>query len=65
MSVGHVEVLVEEPSMEAALRELLPKILTGVTFHIYPFQDKADLLQRLPDRFRGYANWLPQKTGVS
>lgn len=64
MSVGHVEVLVEEPSMEAALRELLPKILTGVTFHIYPFQDKADLLQRLPDRFRGYANWLPKNWRV-
>lgn len=64
MSVEHVEVLVEEPSMEAALRELLPKILTGVTFHIYPFQDKADLLQRLPDRFRGYANWLPKNWRV-
>lgn len=64
MSVEHVEVLVEEPSMEAALRELLPKILTGVTFHIYPFQGKADLLQRLPDRFRGYANWLPKNWRV-
>lgn len=60
MSVEHVEVLVEEPSMEAALRELLPKILTGVSFQIYPFQGKADLLQHLPHRFRGYASWLPE-----
>jgi len=58
MSVEHVEVLVEEPSMEAALRELLPKIVTKLSFDIYPFQGKADLLQRLPDRFRGYARWL-------
>jgi hypothetical protein len=64
MSVEHVEVLVEEPSMEAALRELLPKILTGVSFQIYPFQGKADFLQRLPDRFRGYANWLPKNWRV-
>lgn len=64
MSVKHVEVLVEEPSMEAALRELLAKILTRVTFQIYPFQGKADLLQRLPNRFRGYANWLPKNWRV-
>jgi len=64
MSVEHVEVLVEEPSMEAALRELLPKILVELSFQIYPSQGKTDLLQRLPDRFRGYASWLPENWRV-
>jgi hypothetical protein len=59
MAVSHVEVLVEEPSMEAALRVLLPRVLRGVSFQVYPYQCKSDLLKRLPDRLRGYAAWLP------
>jgi Domain of unknown function (DUF4276) len=54
-----LEVIVEEPSMEAALREFLPKLLKGLSFQIYPYQGKAELLQRLPERFQGYAGWLP------
>jgi hypothetical protein len=57
MRAEHVEVLVEEPSMEAALRVLLPKMLGSLSFEVYPHQCKADLLQRLPDRLRGYASW--------
>ena len=45
--------------MEAALRLLLPRVLGALSFAIYPFQCKDDLLQRLPDRLRGYAAWLP------
>ena len=60
MSVEHVEVLVEEPSMEAALRLLLPAMLQGVTFEIYQHQCKQDLLKRLPERLRGYARWIPE-----
>lgn len=52
--VEHVEVLVEEPSMEAALRLLLPKILGDLSFEIYPHQCKDELLLRLPQRLRGY-----------
>ena len=58
MTVSHVEVLVEEPSMEAALREILPKILQKPHISIYPHQCKDELIQRLPYRLRGYANWL-------
>ncbi len=59
MSVSHVEVLVEEPSMEAALRALLPRVLGEMSFGVYPYQCKDDLLKRLPERLRGYSSWLP------
>lgn len=59
MRVEHLEVIVEEPSMEAALRVLLPRLLGEVSFQIYPHQCKDELLQRLPQRLRGYAPWLP------
>jgi hypothetical protein len=59
MSVEHVEILVEEPSAEAALRILLPKILNDISFEIYPHSCKDELLVRLPSRLRGYAAWLP------
>lgn len=32
MNVSHVEVLVEERSMETALRKLLPKLLKNITY---------------------------------
>jgi hypothetical protein len=59
VSVEHIEILVEEPSMEMALRALLPKIVGGTSFEIYPHQGKTELLVRLPERLRGYANWIP------
>jgi hypothetical protein len=59
MSIDYVDFLVEEPSMELFLRALLPKLLGAIHFEIYPFQGKTDLLQRLPERLRGYAAWLP------
>ena len=60
MTVEHVEVLVEEPSMEAALRILLPKIVGQLSFEIHPFQCKGKLLGSLPARLRGYAGWIPK-----
>jgi hypothetical protein len=61
MTVEHVEVLVEEASMEAALRLLLPKMLgDGITFQVYPSNGKRDLLDNLSDRLRGYQAWLPE-----
>lgn len=59
MSVEHVEVIVEEQSIEAALRLLLPKLLGGMSFEVYPYQCKDELRQRLPERLRGYSRWLP------
>ncbi len=46
--------------METALRLLLPKMLANTSFEIYPYQCKDELLQRLPERLRGYARWLPR-----
>ena len=55
----HVEFLVEEPSAEAALFNIVPKILHDVTFRIHPFQGKQDLLSKLLPRLKGYRGWLP------
>jgi hypothetical protein len=60
MSAAHLELLVEEPSMEAFLRALLPRLLPhDRTFEVHPFQGKSDLLGKLEHRLRGYAAWLP------
>ena len=59
MTVAHVEVLVEEPSAEAALRILLPRMLGNTSFAVYPYTCKDELLKRLPQRLRGYASWIP------
>jgi hypothetical protein len=61
MKAEHLEILVEEPSMEAFLRALLPRLLGNrASFEIYPFQCKDDLLDKLPARLQGYASWLPE-----
>ena len=60
MTASHLELLVEEPSMEAFLRGLLPRLLPrDRTFEVHAFQGKADLLDKLGMRLRGYADWLP------
>jgi hypothetical protein len=64
MSVEHVEVVVEEPSMEEALNCLLPKILGAASFAVYAHQCKDEMLQRLPERLLGYARWLPENWRV-
>ena len=60
MSAEYVDFIVEEPSMEALLRVLLPQLLPETPFSVYSFQGKDELIERLPDRFKGYAAWLPQ-----
>lgn len=61
MTTQHLELLVEEPSMEAFLRALLPRLLPADrTFEVHPFQGKDDLMGKLQDRLRGYAQWLPK-----
>lgn len=60
MTALHLVFLVEEPSSEAFLRALLPRILPDDrSFDIHPFQGKADLLGKLEARLRGFAAWLP------
>lgn len=57
----HIEFLVEEPSAEAALRNLVPLIVGHeVTFKVHPYQGKSDLLAKLPGRLQGYRSWLPE-----
>ena len=59
MTIEHVELLVEELSMEIALERLLPKLLKSSTFKINTYQGKLDLLGKLPSRLRGYQAWIP------
>lgn len=60
MIAKHLELLVEEPSMESFLRDLLPRILPAdCSFNIHVFQGKRNLLDRLQTRLRGYTRWLP------
>lgn len=59
MSVAHLEVLVEEPSMEAALLVLLPKLVGSASFSIHAHQGKPDLLSKLPGKLAAYAKWIP------
>jgi len=60
MSTPHLEVLVEEHSMEVFLAELLPRLLGPRTaFTIHAHQGKSDLLAKLAPRLRAYAKWLP------
>jgi hypothetical protein len=59
MIVEHIEFIVEEPSAKAFLDGLLGRLLSTVSYAIYPFQCKDELLKRLPDRLRGYSTWLP------
>jgi len=60
VSILHLEFLVEEASLEAALTQLLPKILpSNITFNIHPYGGKPDLLAKVPNRLKGYQTWLP------
>lgn len=51
--------LVEEPSMEAFLQGLVPRILPDCQFDIRLFQGKGGLVKNLPNRLRAYSRWLP------
>ncbi|MBE9128126.1 MULTISPECIES: DUF4276 family protein [unclassified Coleofasciculus] len=56
----HIEFHVEELSAQEALQNFLPKILgTTITFDIHAYQGKHNLLEKLPNRLKGYQAWLP------
>jgi hypothetical protein len=58
---SHIEFLVEEPSAEAALKEIVPKIVGNqITFQIHVHEGKRQLLASLENRLRGYSRWLPE-----
>lgn len=54
----NLEVLVEEPSIDRALRLLLPRIVPDVTFEVRDFRGKHRLLKELPVRLKGYRGWV-------
>lgn len=61
----HIEFLVEELSAEAALQNLVPKILgLDVTINIHTHQGKPDLINKLPGRLAGYKHWLPDDWNI-
>ena len=56
----HFEFLVEEPSAEQVLDQLVPRIVGDqATFNIYVLAGKQNLLKNLPARLKSYRNWLP------
>lgn len=55
----HIELLVEDRSSEAALVNLLPRIMPTATWRVHPFRGKSDLLGHLMQRLRGYRPWMP------
>ena len=61
----HLEFLVAEPSAEAALQSLVPKIVgPAISFAIHPYQGKPDLLGKLPGVLRAYRAWLPLDAAI-
>jgi hypothetical protein len=58
MPLSHLEILIEEPSMEATLDRLLPKLIGNTTFRIYAHNSKETLLRRLPGRLKAYRQML-------
>ena len=66
MRAEHLEILVEERSMEAFLTELLPRLVgTSTTYNIHTHQGKGDLLGKLGPRLRGYSKWLPSTARIA
>jgi len=65
MAATHLELIVEEPSMEIFLRAVLPKMIPdATTFAIHVYQGKHALLRKLGGRLRGYARWLPASARI-
>lgn len=56
----HIEFLLEEPSAEAFLQGLLPRLLPpGASWNTVVFQGKEDILNNLEPRLKGYRPWIP------
>ncbi len=56
----HLEFLLEEPSAEAALNNILPKLVSNdeVTWRLMVYSGKSDLLGGLYGALKGYAAWI-------
>jgi hypothetical protein len=52
--------LLEEPSMQNVLEEILPKIIpTEITFKCIPHQGKQDLAQSIPKKIKAFRGFSP------
>lgn len=61
----HLEILVEEPSAEAALQNLVPKIVgKDVSFRILVHQGKTDLLNKILPKLRAYSKWITNEVKI-
>jgi len=59
--MSRLEVLVEEPSAEEALRHILPKIIARrAAFRLINMRSKGRLLRELPKRLRAYRRRIDQ-----
>ena len=57
----HLEILVEEPSAEKVMHNILPMLITGEhDYRVITYQGKTDMLKRLPIELKGYARWIPE-----
>jgi hypothetical protein len=57
-----IEFQVEEPSMEAALQQLIPRLIGNqLPGRIIMYRGKRDLLKQLPARLRGYRDRLARE----
>ncbi len=65
MKAQHLEVLTKEPSMEAFLEVLMPRLVSQTTFAVHSFQNKQDLLRKLGNRLRAYRKWLPESYRIA
>ena len=60
--MARIEILVEEPSMDECLRNLLPKIVPAhwrldENYFIRPHQGKSDLKKSIPTKMKVFNNW--------
>lgn len=61
----HLEILVEEPSAEAALKNLMPKIIgNNVSFRIIVHQGKKDLLRKIVPKLKAYSKWITDEIKI-
>jgi len=63
-AVEHVHFLLEEPSIVAALEDLLPRLLGGRTYELHQFGGKQQLIKKLPARLAGFAKFLPATSRI-
>lgn len=66
--MDRLEILVEEPSMEALLKVILPSILSGgwklnENVFVRPHQGKGDLKNSIPKKFKAFSKDSSQITG--